>query len=158
MQLVIRALLAGGIRELSNAGGIRGGGVTSLLSHRKTVGFFRGARHATPTSRQSGARHVKVGRLQVQGLDTSRRCHLTGRDSLSRCRLPGYMPSLRLSVDRSFTTPIQPVPIPSTRFFSPFRFTVFVTEHTLTHLRPGPSGVTGLMGSLLDLMRRNWVC
>jgi hypothetical protein len=42
--------------------------------------------------------------------------------------------------------------------FFPFRFTVFVTVHTLTHLRPGPSGVTGFMGSLLDLMRRNWGC
>ena len=40
-------------------------------------------------------------------------------------------------------------------FFS-FSITVFVTAHTLTHLHPGPSGVTGFMGSLLDLMRRNW--
>ena len=67
-QFVIRALLAEGIRELSNAGGIRGGGVTSLLSPRKTGGVVRGARHATPTSRQSGARHVKSD----QGLDTSK--------------------------------------------------------------------------------------
>jgi hypothetical protein len=42
-------------------------------------------------------------------------------------------------------------------FFS-FSITVFVTAHTLIHLRPGPSGVTGFMGSLLDLMRRNWGC
>ncbi len=30
-------------------------------------------------------------------------------------------------------------------------------RHTLIHLRPGPSGVTGLMGSLLGLMRQKWV-
>jgi hypothetical protein len=36
-------------------------------------------------------------------------------------------------------------------------------KHTLTHLRPGPSGVTGLMGSLLGrkaelgLLRAHWI-
>jgi hypothetical protein len=32
--------------------------------------------------------------------------------------------------------------------FFPLRFTVFVTTHTLIHLHPGPSVVTGFMGSL----------
>jgi hypothetical protein len=39
-----------------------------------------------------------------------------------------------------------------------FQYIVFVTAHILIHLRPGPSGVTGFMGSLLDLMSRNWGC
>ena len=76
----------------------------------------------------------------------------------------GTMPSLRLSVGKLLPSPIHPVvPIPSERFCFPHRFTVFVT-HTLDtstrrhliHLRPGSSGVTGLMGSLFDLMRQNW--
>ena len=58
LQLVIRALLAGGIRELSNTGGIRGGGVTPFYRLARR-GFFRGPRHVTSTSRHSGARHVK---------------------------------------------------------------------------------------------------
>ncbi len=88
----------------------------------------------------------------VQGLDKSKSAaygyrgatrHVVatwqGRGSPSRCHLPGYKPFLRLSVGKFLTTPIQPVPIPSTGFFFPFRFTVFVTTaHTLTHLRPGP--------------------
>ena len=59
-QLVIRALLAEGVLELSNAGGIRGGGVTSLLSPRKTGGVFRGARHVKSVAyRYRGStRHV----------------------------------------------------------------------------------------------------
>jgi hypothetical protein len=85
-RLVIRALLAEGIRELSKAGGIRGGGVTPFYRLTRRGGFSEGLGTPrrvnqgldTSTSRQSGARHVKVGRLQVQGLDTSRRCHLTG--------------------------------------------------------------------------------
>ena len=73
-------------------------------------------------------------------------CHVVatwqGRDSLIRCHLPGYTPSL--FSPRRFS----PMRFRHTRFFFPFRFTVFVTAHTLTHLRPGPSVVTGLMGSL----------
>ena len=68
LQLVIRALLAGGIRELSNARRIRGGGVTSF--YRFGV-FFQGgsARHADVASIRGSTR--QVGRLQVQGHDTS---------------------------------------------------------------------------------------
>ena len=137
-----------------------------ILSPHKTGGFFRGSRHVTSTSRHSGA-------------DTSSR-PLTGTGARHVTLLPpdrgttphvvaayqGTMPSLRLSVGKFSPSPIQPVvPIPSERFFFPHRFTVFVT-HTLDtstsrhliHLRPGPSDVTGFMGSLFDLMRRNWGC
>ena len=57
-QLVIRALLAEGIRELSKAGGIRGGGVTSFSRLASRGGFSEGL--GTPRRR-----HVN------QGLDTS---------------------------------------------------------------------------------------
>jgi len=63
-----------------------------------------------------------------------------------------------LSVGKFLPSPMKSVvPIPSETFFFPFRFTVFVTAQTLTHLRPGPSGVTGLMGSLFDLMRQTCI-
>jgi hypothetical protein len=100
----------------------------------------------------------QVGRLQVQGRDTSRRCHLTGaRHTTSlpptrvHCPLCGY-PSASFYLRR-----FNPFLFRRLGFFS-FSITVFVTAHTLTHLRPGPSGVTGFMGSLLDLMRQTLGC
>ena len=73
-------------------------------------------------------RHVNVSPIRGSTINKSSRpligtgvWHVTlfpGRDSLSRCHLPGYKPSLRLSVEKFLTTPIQPVvPIPSKRFF-----------------------------------------
>ena len=41
-QLVIRALLAEGIRELSKSGGIRGGGVSSFCRLARRGGFSEG--------------------------------------------------------------------------------------------------------------------
>ena len=38
-----------------------------ILSPRKTGGFFRGARHVTSPSRQSGARHVKSAAYRYRG-------------------------------------------------------------------------------------------
>ena len=58
-QLVIRALLAEGIRELSKAGGIRGGGVTSFYRLARRGGFSEGL--GTPHRRRVN-----------QGLDTSK--------------------------------------------------------------------------------------
>ena len=145
------------MRELSKAGGIRGGRVTSFYRLARRGGFSEGL----GTSRR---RRViqgltsQVGRLQVQGRDTSRRCHLTGaRHTTSlpptrvHCPLCGY-PSASFYLRR-----FNPFLFRRLGFFS-FSITVFVTALTLTHLRPGPSGVTGFMGSLLDLMRRNWGC
>ena len=137
------------------------GGVTSFYRLGRRGGFSEGL----ATSRR---RRViqgltsQVGRLQVQGRDTSSRCHLTGaRHTTSltptrvHCPLCGYP-----SASSSLPSPIQSVPIPSTRFFFLFDYRLrhSVTAHTLTHLRPGPSDITGFMGSLLDLMRRNWGC
>ena len=58
-QLVIRALLAEGIRELSKTGGIRGGGVTS---------FYRLARRGVFSEGLGTPRRRRVN----QGLDTSK--------------------------------------------------------------------------------------
>jgi hypothetical protein len=136
------------------------GGVTSLLSPRKTGGVFRGARHVG-TSRR---------RRVIQGTDTSSR-PLPGTGARHVTSLPpdrvathhvvaayqGTMSSLWLSVGkflpRSFylADSIR-CSCSVDEFFFPFSITVFVTEHTLTHLQPGSSGVTGFMGSLLDLM------
>ncbi len=69
---------------------------------------------------------------QVQGFDTSRRCLLS--------RFNVFSESIRRQVFTFFLTD------------SPY------SSHTnLTHLR-GPSGVPGLIGSLLDLMRQNLGC
>ena len=59
LQLVIRALLAEGIRELSNTGGIRGGGVTAFCRLARRGGFSEGL--GTPRRRRVN-----------QGLDTSK--------------------------------------------------------------------------------------
>jgi hypothetical protein len=127
------------------------GGVTSFYRLDRRGGFSEGL----GTSRR---RRViqgltsQVDRLQVQGRDTSRRCHLTGtRHTTSlpptrvHCPLCGY-PSTSFYLRR-----FNPFLFHRLGFF-PFSITVFVTAHILTHLRPGPSGVTGFMGSLLDLM------
>ena len=125
-----------------------------ILSPRKTGGFFRGARHVTSTSRHSGADKSSrpltgTGARHVTLLPPDR-----GTTHHVVASYQGTLPSLRLSVGKFLPSPIQSVPIPSTRFFFYFSITVFVTAHTLTHLRPGFSGVTGFMGNLLDLMRQ----
>jgi hypothetical protein len=155
----------GNPRTVEYRGNPFSGGVSSFYRLARR-GFFRGARHVTSTSRHSGA-------------DTSSR-PLTGTGAQHATLLPpdrgatshvvatyqGTMPSLRLSVGKFSPSPIQPVvPIPSERFFFPHRFTDFITRtldtstsRHLIRLRSGPSGVTGFMVSLLDLMRQTWGC
>ena len=98
-------------------------------------------------------------RLQVQGPDTSRRCRLTGARHITslpptrvQCPLCGY-PSASFNL-RRFS------PLFLFRRGGSFFLTdsPYLSRAQLTHLRPGPSGVTGFMGSLLDLMRRNLGC
>ncbi len=100
----------------------------------------------------------QVGRLQVPWRDTSRHCHLTGVRHITslpptRVQYPLYgYPSASFYLRRL-------IPFLFRRLGSfSFSITVFVTALTLTHLRPGPSDVTGFMGSLLDLKRQNWGC
>ena len=147
LQLVIRALLAGGIRELSNAGGIRGWWSNFILSPRKPGGFFRGARHVTSTSRHPGARQVKslpltgTGARHVTSLPSDR-----GSTHHVVAAYQGTMPSLRLSVGKFLPSPIRPVvSIPSGRFFFPHRFTVFVAR-TIDTSPPGAFGRNGFHG------------
>ena len=64
-QLVIRALLAEGIRELSKAGGILGGRVTSFYRLARRGGFSEGL--GTPRRVNQGLDTSK----SAQGLDTS---------------------------------------------------------------------------------------
>ena len=137
-----------------------------ILSPRKTGGFFRGARHATP--RQSGARHVKVGpgarhvnvsRLWVQGLDTSRRCHLTGA-RLTKSSPPTGVHAFSAAICRQVFHHAG-----SARSYSVdwvfFSFSIHRIRHC-AHFDTSPpgalTGVTGLMGSLLDLMWRSRGC
>jgi hypothetical protein len=118
-------------------------GVNSIeASPRKTGGGFRGTRHVTSPSRQSGA-------------DTSSRS-LTGTGSRHVTSFPSdsasthhvvaayqdTMPSLRLSVDKFLPSPIQSVPIPSTRFFFLFDYRL---RH-YTHFDTSPSGAFGCNG------------
>jgi hypothetical protein len=125
LQLVIRARLAGGIREQSNAGGIRWlVEQHHFIASQDGGGFQRG-----------WASHVDIASFRGPT-----------RQVVAACR---YRGATRQVVRCSYSVG---------DVFFPFRFTVLVTAHTLTHLRPGPSGVTGLMGSLLDLMWRNWGC
>ncbi len=109
LQLVIRALPAGGVRELSNAGDSVGCWSNIILSPRKTGFFSRGARHVTSTSRHSGDRHVKS-------------CPLTGTCTTHVTSLPtdrgsthhvvtvyqGTMSSLWRSVGKFLPSPIPP--------------------------------------------------
>ena len=139
------------------------GGVIPFYLLTRRGGFSEGL----VTSRR---RHV------IQGPDTSSRS-LTGTGARhvtlltpDRGTTPhvvtdyqGTMSFLWLSVDKVLPSQIHSVvPSPSERFFfltdSPYSSR---TPHTptvghLIHLRPGSSGVTGLMGSLNDLMSRNW--
>ena len=64
-QLVIRALLAEGIRELSKAGGICGGGVSSFCRLARRGVFSEGL--GTPRRVNQGLDTSK----SVQGIDTS---------------------------------------------------------------------------------------
>jgi hypothetical protein len=126
-----------------------------ILSPHKTGWFFRGARHVTSPSRQSGADTSSrpltgTGARHVTSLSPDRARHTTSLPPTRvHCPLCGC-PSASFYLRR-----FNPFLFRRLGFFS-FSITVFVTASTLTHLRPGPSGVTGFMGSLFDLMRRNW--
>ncbi len=74
-QLVIRALLAEGIRELAKAGGIRAGGVTPFYRLRRGVFFSEGL--GTPRRVNQGLDTSK----SVQGLDKSKSAAYGYRDS-----------------------------------------------------------------------------
>ena len=122
-----------------------GGWSNFILSPRKTGVFFRGARHVTSPSRQSGA-------------DTSSR-PLTGTGARHVTSLPsdrgathhvvaayqGTLPSLRLSVSKFLPSLIQPVPIPSTRFFFLFDYRIRHCAHFDTY-PPGALGSKGFHG------------
>ncbi len=113
-------------------------------------------RHVTSTSRHAGTRHVTSAAYRYgsstryvvatwQGFDTPRCCHL-----------PGYQPSLRLSVGKFQPSPIQSVvPVPSESFFSLFNSPYSSRAHFDT-FRSGPPDVTGFMESLVDLMSQAW--
>jgi hypothetical protein len=115
------------------------GGVTSFYRLVRRGGFSEGLGTSRRRRVIQGPTR-QVGRLQVQGRDTPRRCHLTGtRHTTSllstrvHCPLCGY-PSASFYLRR-----FNPFLFRRLGFFS-FSITVFVTAHTLTHLRPGPSG------------------
>ena len=135
------------------------GGVTSFYRLASRGGFSGGL--GTSRRRRVIQGHDKSSRcrLQVQGPDTSRRCRLTGARHITslpptrvQCPLCGY-PSASFYL-RRFS------PLFLFRRGGSFFLTdsPYLSRAQLTHLRPGPSGVTGFMGSLLDLMRRNWGC
>ena len=118
-----------------------------ILSPRKTGGVFRGVRHVTSPSRQSG---TDTSSRPLTGTGTRHVTSLSPDRGSTHHVVASYQGTLPL---RRFN----PLVFRRLGFFS-FSITVFVTAPTLTHLRPGPSDVTGFMGSLLDLMRRNWGC
>jgi hypothetical protein len=72
----------------------------------------------------------QVGRIQVQGRDTSRRCLWQGLDTPRRCLLPGYN-ALSEAIRRQVFTFADSIRCSySEEVFFPFRFTVFVTVYT----------------------------
>ena len=110
-----------------------------ILSPRKTGGFFRGARHVTPTSRQSGADKSSrpltgTGARHVTSLPPDR-----GSTHHVVAAYQGTMPSLRLSVGKFLPSPIQSVPVPSTRFF-------FLFDYRLRHCAHFDTSPTGAFG------------
>ena len=66
----------------------------------------------------------------------------------------GIMPSLWLSVSEFYLRRFDPLFFFRRRGFFSSPIHRIRHTHTLTQLRPGPSGVTGLMVSLFDLMRQ----
>jgi hypothetical protein len=113
-----------------------------ILSPRQTGGFFRGSRHVTSPSRQSGTDKssrplIGTGTRHVTSLPPD-------RDSTHHvvASYQGTMPSLRISVDKFLPSPIQSVPIPSTRFFFLFDYRL---RHC-THFDTSPTGVFGRNG------------
>ena len=114
-----------------------------ILSPRKTGGFFRGARHVTSPSRQSGADTSSwpltgTGARHVTSLPPDR-----GSTHHVVAAYQGTLSSLRLSVGKFLPSPIQPVvPIPSMRFF--FLFDSQSSSHT--HFDTSPSGAFGSNG------------
>ena len=158
--------LAGGIRELSNAGGIRWlVEYLHFIASQDGEGFQRGsARHVDAASFRG--RHVKSAAYRYRGSTRHVVATSQGHDIARRCRLPGYN-ALSAAIRRQVFTFADSARCSYSvgEVFFPHRFTVFVTRtldtstsRHLIHLRPGPSGVTGFMGSLLDLMRQTWGC
>jgi len=117
-----------------------------ILSPRKTGGVFRGTRHVTSPSRHSGARHVKswpltsTGARHVTSLPPDR-----GTTHHVVAAYQGTLPSLRLSVGKFLPSPIQSVPIPSTRFFFLFDYRIRHCAHFDTS-PPGAFGRNGFHG------------
>jgi hypothetical protein len=66
-----------------------GCGVTSFYRLARRGGFSEGLGTSRRRRVIQGPTR-QVGRLQVQGRDTPRRCRLTGLDTPRLCRLPGY--------------------------------------------------------------------
>ena len=134
IQLVIRALLAGGVRELSNTGGIQSvdwwSNIICLLARR---GVFQGgsAHHVDVVSSRGSTRQV-VAAYRYRG---------STRHVVASCQ--GTKPSLWLSVGKFLPSPIQSVPISSERFF-------FLTDSPYSsgaHFDTAPPGAFGRNGS-----------
>jgi hypothetical protein len=113
-----------------------------ILSPRKTGGVFRGSRHVTSTSRHSGADKSSrpltgTGARHVTSLPPDR-----GSTHHVVADYQGTLPSLRISVGKFLPSPIQSVPVPSTRFFFLFDYRL---RHC-AHFDTSPSGVFGRNG------------
>jgi hypothetical protein len=110
-----------------------------ILSSRKTGGFFRGFRHVTSPSRQSGddksSRPLTgTGARHVMTLPPDR-----GTTHHVVAAYQGTLSFLRLSVRKFLPSPIQSVPIPSTRFF-------FLFDYRLRHCSHFDTSPTGAFG------------
>ena len=116
-----------------------------ILSPRKTGGFFRGARHVTSPSRQSGADKSSrpitgTGARHVTSWPPDR-----GSTHHVVAAYQGTMYSLRISVGKFLPSPIQSVPVPSTRFFFLFDYRLRHCAHFDTS-PPGAFGRNGFHG------------
>jgi hypothetical protein len=99
LQLVIRALLAGGIRELSNAGGIRWlVEVLHFISSHDGGGFQRGS-----------ARHVAVASFRGTTRQVVASYRYRGSTRHVVAAYQGTMPSLRLSVGEFYLLRFNPM-------------------------------------------------
>jgi hypothetical protein len=115
-----------------------------ILSPHKTRG---GVSEGLGTSRRCRVNQGptrQVGRLQVQGRDTPRRCHL-GSTHYVITAYQGTMPSLRLSVGKFLPSPIQSVPIPSPSRLGFFFLFDYRLRHC-AHFDTSPPGAFGRDG------------
>jgi hypothetical protein len=135
----------------------------TILLPRKTGGGFRGARQVTSTSRQ-GPDTSSCGRLQVQGLDTSRRCRLTGARHLTSSPPIRVQCPLCGSLSASFyLRRFNPLFLFRRRGF--FSFSIYRIRHA--HTLTSPPGASGRNGSHeectwpdeaeLGLLRAHWI-